>query len=93
MELAARSNENSRGIPTTTRRGMSLGTLVPFFALAFGLTWGIAALMVLFPDQITTIFGNVSYTNPLFILAICSPAFAGIFVVWRHYGFTWRFER
>jgi hypothetical protein len=72
--------------PATTRRGMSFGTLVPFFALAFGLTWGIAALMIFFPDQITAIFGDVSYTNPLFILAVYSPAFAGLFLVWRHYG-------
>jgi membrane protease YdiL (CAAX protease family) len=65
---------------------MSFRTLVPFFALAFGLTWGIAALMILFPGQVTAIFGEVSYTNPLFILAVYSPAFAGIFLVWRHYG-------
>jgi membrane protease YdiL (CAAX protease family) len=67
---------------------MGFGTLVPFFALAFGLTWGLAALMMLFPDQITAIFGAVSYTNPLFILAVYSPAIAGVFLVWRHYGVT-----
>jgi membrane protease YdiL (CAAX protease family) len=72
--------------PATTRSGMSIGTLVPFFVLAFGLTWGIAALMILFPGQITAIFGAINYTNPLFILAVYSPAFTGIFLVWRHYG-------
>ena len=86
MALAANWKLNSRGAPATTRRGMSFGTLIPFFALAFGLTWGIAALMILFPGQITAIFGDISYTNPLFILAVYSPAFAGIFLVWRHYG-------
>jgi membrane protease YdiL (CAAX protease family) len=72
--------------PDTTRHRTSFGTLVPFFALAFGLTWGIAALMILFPDQVTAIFGDVSYTNPLFILAVYSPAFAAVFLVLRHYG-------
>jgi uncharacterized protein len=86
MALAATLWVNSEGTLTTARRGMSFRTLIPFFALAFGLTWGLAALMLLFPDQITSLFGEVSYTNPLFILAVYSPAFAGIFLVWRHYG-------
>ena len=60
---------------------MSFGTLSPIFALAFGLTWGIAALLVLFPDQIEAIFGELSYTHPLFILAVYSPGFAGVFLV------------
>jgi hypothetical protein len=43
---------NPRGsqITQTTRRGMSFWTLGPFFALAFGLTWGIVALLILFPE-------------------------------------------
>lgn len=49
---------------------MSFGTLVPFFALAFRLTWGIAAFMILFPNKITAILSEVSYTNLLFILAV-----------------------
>ena len=72
--------------PDPAQSRMSFATLGPFFALAFGLTWGIAALLILFPDQLTAIFGDVSYTNPLFILAVYAPAFAGIFLVWRHYG-------
>jgi len=69
-----------------TQRGMSFGSLGAFFALAFGLTWGLAALLVLFPNQIEAIFGELSYTNPLFILAVYSPGFAGVFLVWWHYG-------
>ena len=70
----------------TTRRGMNFGTLVLFFAIAFGLGWGIIALLIVFPDQIAAIFGPMGYTNLLFILAVYSPAIAGIFLVWRHYG-------
>lgn len=70
----------------TTRPAMSFRTLGPFFALAFGLTWGIAALLILFPAQIEAIFGELSTTNPLFILAVYAPGIAGVFLVWRYYG-------
>lgn len=70
-----------------TPSSMTVKTLVPFLALAFGLTWGIAALLILFTDQIVAIFGEISMSNPLFILAVYSPGFAGVFLVWRHYGF------
>lgn len=69
-----------------TQRGLSFRSLGPFFALAFGLTWGIAAIFVLFPDQSEAIFGELGYTNPLFILAVYSPGIAGTLLVWRHYG-------
>jgi membrane protease YdiL (CAAX protease family) len=65
---------------------MTPKTLVPFLALTFGLTWGIAALLILFTDQIAAIFGEISNSNPLFILAVYSPGFAGVFLVWRKYG-------
>ena len=68
------------------RLGMNFGTLIHFFAIAFGLGWGIVALLIFFPDQTEAIFGPMGYTNPLFILAVYSPAIAGIFLVWRYYG-------
>jgi len=34
-----------------TRRGMSFGTLGPFFALVFGLSWGVLALLILSQRQ------------------------------------------
>jgi membrane protease YdiL (CAAX protease family) len=65
---------------------MSLATLGWFFTLTFGLSWGLAGLLVLFPDQIEDIFGGVSDTNPLFILAVYAPGIVGLVLVWRHYG-------
>ena len=65
---------------------MKTKTIVPFLALTFGLTWGIAALLILFTDQVTAIFGEISSSNPLYILAVYSPGFAGVFLVWRYYG-------
>jgi len=61
--------------------------LMPFLVITFGLTWGIALLLILFPDQITAVVGEISMSNPLFILAVYSPGFAGIFMVWKEYGF------
>jgi uncharacterized protein len=65
---------------------MAFRSLGAFFALTFGLTWGLAVLLILFPEQIEAIFGELGYTHPLFILAVYAPAFAAIFLVWRHYG-------
>ena len=65
---------------------MKTKTLVPFLALTFGLTWGIAALLILFTDQVVAIFGEITASNPLYILAVYSPGIAGVFLVWRYYG-------
>jgi hypothetical protein len=71
---------------TKASPGITTKLLVPFLALAFGLTWGIAALLILFTDQIAAIFGEIGLTNPLVILMVYSPGIAGVFLVWRHYG-------
>lgn len=63
-----------------------MGTLVTFLALAFGLSWGPMALFVLFPDQLTALFGEISTSNPFFILAVYAPSLAGIFLIWHRYG-------
>jgi len=70
-----------------TQADMTLRTLTPFLALSFGLTWGIAGLIMLFPDRVTSLFGEMGIRNPLFILAVYSPGFAGVFLVWRQWGF------
>ena len=81
---------NANTVYKPARSSMSIPiefkTLTPFLALTFGLTWGLAVLLMLFYDQIVAIFGEISITNPLFILAVYSPGFAGVFLVWRHYG-------
>ncbi len=54
--------------------------LLAFFALTFGLTWGLGACFALFPTQLTAVFGKVSVTNPLFILAVYAPGISAIIV-------------
>lgn len=70
----------------SSSRAMRVKTIGPFLSLTFGLTWGLAALVFLFTDQVVAIFGEIGYTNPLYILAVYAPAFAAIFLVWRYYG-------
>jgi membrane protease YdiL (CAAX protease family) len=70
------------------RRGQPMGTraLIPFLALTFGLTWGLAALAILFTDQIVAIFGEVGLRNPLVIVAVYAPGIVGVLLVTWHCG-------
>ncbi|MEZ5097168.1 MAG: type II CAAX endopeptidase family protein [Nocardioides sp.] len=68
-------------------RPMTVRTTIPFFAMAFGLTWGIAAVAIVFAEQLEPYLGPLGLTNPLFFLAVYAPAFAGMGLVLRHYGF------
>src|SRR5688500_13798350 len=70
----------------STPRGMPFRALAPFFALTFGLGWGIAILALLFTTQVEALFGPVSGTNPVFVLVVYSPAIAGVALVWWHCG-------
>lgn len=65
---------------------MNNKTLIAFFAITFGLTWGLGASLMLFYDQIVGIFGEVTPSNPLFILAVYAPGIAGVILVLYHYG-------
>ena len=68
------------------RSGVTFSTLYAFLAIAFGITWSIAILLIFFTDQVTAIFGEISSSNPLFLLAVYGPSIAGILLVWRAYG-------
>ena len=71
-----------------SRCGNPMGTraLIPFLALTFGLTWGLAALAILLTDQIVAIFGEVGLRNPLVILAVYAPGIVGVLLVAWHCG-------
>jgi membrane protease YdiL (CAAX protease family) len=66
---------------------MKTKALVPFLVITFGITWGLATLLMLFYDQIVAIFGEIGMTNPLIILMVYAPGIAGIFLVWHYCGF------
>ncbi len=64
---------------------MKTRTLIAFFAITFGLTWGLAASLMFFYDPIVAFFGEVTPGNPLFILAVYAPGIAGVLLVLYHY--------
>src|SRR4029453_14888909 len=67
-------------------REMTMRSLGPFFAIAFGLAWGLVAVLILFSSEVEAVFGPVSGTNPLFILAVYAPGIAAVLLIWWHYG-------
>jgi uncharacterized protein len=73
-------------IPSRGRTDMGTKTLWTFLALTFGLSWVPMSLFIVFADQLTPIFGEMSATNLVFLLAVYAPGLSGIFLVWRHYG-------
>jgi membrane protease YdiL (CAAX protease family) len=72
--------------PSVTTRDRVTQPLVAFFILTFVIGWGVLAMLILFLDQIEAVFGEVTSTNPVFILAVYSPAIAAVALVWRHGG-------
>jgi membrane protease YdiL (CAAX protease family) len=68
------------------RTVMGTKTLMSFLALTFGLSWVPMSLFMLFADQFTALFGEMSSTNPVFLLAVYAPGLSGIFLIWHNYG-------
>lgn len=62
--------------------------LAPYLGISFGLTWGLAAILVLFPEPVERLFGPLSMLHPLFLLAVYAPAIAAVFLVVRYTGRT-----
>jgi membrane protease YdiL (CAAX protease family) len=79
-------NFNKKEITMKAQQEMKLKTLTPFLIITFGLTWGLSSLLAFFPGLFPGVLGEMSMRNPIFIIAVYSPCFAGIFLVWRQYG-------
>lgn len=77
---------------SSDRPQVPLFSLLPFLLITFGLTWGIVALFVLLPDQMTSLVGELTGQHPLFFLAVYAPAIAA-FIVVLYYGGTRGFRR
>ena len=67
-------------------KSLTVRSLIPFFAWTFALSWGMGIAFVLFQSQVEALFGEMGYTNPVFIFMVYSPAIVGIAMVWRRYG-------
>lgn len=60
---------------------MTIRALIPYLIITFGLAWGLFAILTLYQDQVVSIFGPVSATNPLFIVSVYAPAIAAVSLV------------
>lgn len=56
-------------------------TLGVFLVVTFSLTWIFAAVLVFFTDAVERVFGEVSASNPLFIIAVYAPAISSIILI------------
>jgi hypothetical protein len=86
LEIAMKTSIVYETIQPRPRTDMGTKTLLSFLALTFGLSWIPMSLFALFPDQFSALFGEMSSTNPLFLLAVYAPGLSGIFMIWHHYG-------
>jgi hypothetical protein len=65
---------------------MTTRALVHFLLITFGLTWGLALAFLVFTDAIVSVFGPLSMTNPLFLVAVYAPGIAAFTLVARESG-------
>jgi len=72
----------------TEKQRISLFSLVPFLLITFGLAWGIIALFIFLPEQMTGLFGTLSGNHPLFFLAVYAPAIAAFIIITYTNGFN-----
>jgi len=57
---------------------MRRGNVWLFFGLTFALTWGVGLFYVVLGSRFSALFGPLGVTNPLFYLAVWSPAICAI---------------
>lgn len=86
MRAGTEAGPNKSTEKSGAGRPMTNRTLIAFFAWAFGLSWGLGTLSLVFAEQLEPVFGPLSYTNPIFILMVYAPALAGLGLVLSHYG-------
>ena len=69
-----------------SKRALETKTVIPLTLITFAITWGIALLFILFYDQMESLFGEIGYTNPMYILAVYAPAIAAFILVLKYHG-------
>ena len=52
--------------------------LVGFFALTYGITWGLAVLLLALPGPMARLFGPMSMSSPLYYLAVYAPSLSAL---------------
>ncbi|HEV3415555.1 MAG TPA: type II CAAX endopeptidase family protein [Pirellulales bacterium] len=83
VQPATVAPETSEVVPNSSKNG----ELAAFFGCTFAITWGLAALLVFFPNLVARVFGEFSTKSPLYYLAIYAPSLVALSLsYWRHGG-------
>lgn len=61
---------------------------IPFLAMVFLITWGIAGLYVFTPDMMAGLFGNLTGSHPLYFLATWAPAISALILILYRHGYS-----
>jgi len=67
-------------------RGVPLLALLPFVLITFLISWGVLALYIFLPDRMSGLFGRLTGSHPLFLLAVWAPAIAAVVLTIYHTG-------
>jgi hypothetical protein len=74
--MSTRSNEQHRDL------------LIPFFLLAFLITWGIGVLAIFLPAQLQALVGELTDTSPIYFLAIAAPTISATILTFARDGWS-----
>lgn len=58
------------------------GGLLPFFVLTYAITWGLAAFLFLLPGPFEALFGKISMSSPVFVLAVAGPTISATIITY-----------
>ena len=63
-----------------------------FFIITYAITWGIGAFAILFSTQFKQVFGELTYFNPMAILAVAAPTISATILTaaWQGKSCRWR---
>ena len=83
METLTREVRKGQGAhmlnETTSKRE---GGLITFFVPTYLITWELAAFLFLLPGQFEALFGKMSMSSPVFVLAVAAPTISATIVAY-----------
>jgi membrane protease YdiL (CAAX protease family) len=69
-------------------KGYERDALITYFVLTFSITWGIAAVVFLRPTLLEALFGKMSGSSPVFVVAVAGPTIAATIVTFMRSGWS-----
>jgi membrane protease YdiL (CAAX protease family) len=69
-------------------KGYEREALITYFVLTFSITWGIAAVIFLRPTLLEVLFGKMSGSSPVFVVAVAGPTIAATIVTFVRSGWS-----